>query len=91
MSKEESEYSETHLHQVADDQVGVTGDSEAVPVHDLRGHPGAVQPCLDRPPALDAAQTKMSTLIMMPILPDGKLGPGVVFEIGRDGDRPKKF
>ena len=42
-----------HLYQVADDEVGAGRHPEAVPVHDLRRHPAAVQPGADRPPALD--------------------------------------
>ena len=42
-----------YLHHVADDQVGVGRDSEAVAVHDLGGDPGAVQVRLDRAATLN--------------------------------------
>ena len=45
-----------YLHHVADDQVGVGRDSEAVAVHDLRGDPGAVKVGLDRAPTLNTEE-----------------------------------
>ena len=45
-----------YLHHVANDQVGVRSDSEAVAIHNLCGDPGAVQVCLDSAASLNTAE-----------------------------------
>lgn len=63
---------------------------ERVPVDDLSGDPAAVDEGLDGPAGLDTERRDGEERLVLSdyISPDGQLGPGVVGDVGWDGDSP---
>ena len=64
---------------------------ERVTVNDLSGHPAAVDEGLDGSPAFNTDQrTGLWRVIRdQHLSPDSQLGPGVVMEVGGNGDRSR--
>ena len=82
---------ETYLHHVSNNQVRLGGHTEGVAVDDLSGHPAAVDEGLDGSPAFNTDQRAGLWRVIRDqhLSPDSQLGPGVVMEVGGNGDRSR--